>query len=193
MKSESRKRTARNKTGATDKDSAATNANHNDVDADYARLLLADAEALLGGDEALRAGNASVAAESVNPESGNTGSRKGTSAKANKVVSESTKQSSVSETTAAAVVLPMQCVLRDVIELKSQLSLQLQAEHAVQIDVSRVERIDASVMQLLLAFVRDRAQRARQVEWLGVNEVIMEAARILGLQSALQLPAMGAA
>jgi len=103
------------------------------------------------------------------------------------------KQSAVTDTIAATVVLPVQCVLRDAVELKSRLLPQLDAEDTVQIDVSKVERIDASVMQVLLAFVRDRTQRQRQVEWLGMNEVMMEAARLLGLNAELHLPAMEAA
>jgi len=186
MKSEPRKRAARNKTGATDKDLAATNVN--EADNDYARQLLADAEAMLSGDDGVsQASNAGVNANM------NSRSTKVASAKANEVVSESTKQSSVNETIAATVVLPAQCLMRDAVELKSRLLLQLEAEDTVQIDVSKVERIDASVMQVLLAFVRDRTQRKQQVEWRGTNEVIMEAARILGLHSVLHLPVTEAA
>jgi len=192
MKSDARKRTARNKTGATDKDPAAT-VNANEADAEYATQLLADAEALLAssGETSQSAPAQSAVTKSVVVE--DMSSKAKANAKANEVVSEPVNQSGVNETIAAIVVLPVQCLMRDAVDLKSQLLPQLDAEDTVQIDVSKVERIDASVMQVLLAFVRDRSQRQRQVEWLGMNDVIAEAARLLGLQSALNLSGMGAA
>jgi ABC-type transporter Mla MlaB component len=185
MKSEARKRTTRNKTGATDKDPGAA-INTSEADADYATQLLADAEALLssGSESPQPALEPSVVKGSVPVAQMNSSA----SAKANAVVSKPAKQSGVNETIAATVVLPVQCLMRDAVDLKLQLLPQLEAEDTVQIDVSKVERIDASVMQVLLAFVRDRTQRQRQVEWLGMNDVIAEAARLLGLQSVLQLP-----
>ena len=161
MKSEPRKRNTRNKSAATDKDSAATDPIVNDVDTDYARQLLADAEALLSGDDKAPTAATSTSA-SMSTESNNAASSTKTGAKASKAVSKSMNKSGVSETIAATVVLPSQCVMRDAVELKSRLLPQLEAEDTVQIDVSKVERIDASVIQVLLAFVRDRQRHGGQ-------------------------------
>lgn len=186
MKSEARKRTARNRTGADDKDPIATDINASEADTVYAKQLLADAEALLAGssEPSSPVTEAGVAVRDTNST---------VRAKANEVVNKSINQSGVDQAIAATVVLPAQCLMRDAVDLKSQLQPQLDAEDTVQIDVSKVERIDAAAMQVLLAFVRDRNQRARQVEWRGMNDVIAEAASMLGLQPVLHLPAMEAA
>lgn len=94
---------------------------------------------------------------------------------------------------AGAVVLPAQCLMRDVVDLKKQLVAKLDMTDAVKIDVKQLERIDAAALQLLLAFVSDRSRQQRAVEWLGINEVMMEATSMLGLESLLRLPVVGAA
>jgi len=185
MKSDVRKRTAHNKTGATDTDRRATSVS-SDADADYARQLLADAETLLStdGNESQSATNASVMTEM---QATNTQLSPQVNA-VNEVMDESVNQGS-HEAIAATVILPAQCIMRDAVELKLRLLPQLDAEDSVQIDVSKVERVDAATMQVLLAFVRDRAQRRRHVNWVGVGNAFTEAAQMLGLHSALQLPA----
>jgi ABC-type transporter Mla MlaB component len=59
----------------------------------------------------------------------------------------------------------------------------------VALEVGKVERVDTSTMQLLCAFVRDRAAQQRRVEWTGDTRVIRDAARLLGVESMLALPA----
>jgi ABC-type transporter Mla MlaB component len=91
------------------------------------------------------------------------------------------------------IVLPAQCTMRDALELKSQLLGCFDSADAVQIDVAKLERIDAAGMQVLLAFVLDRAKQDRNVEWCGINTVIRDAAKAMGLAAALRLPAEAAA
>ena len=90
----------------------------------------------------------------------------------------------------AVVVLPAQCVIRDAADLKQQLLKHLDATDAVQIDATNIERIDAAAMQVLVSFVLGRAKQQRNVEWCGINSVFSDAARTLGLDALLKLPAL---
>jgi ABC-type transporter Mla MlaB component len=86
------------------------------------------------------------------------------------------------------VVLASTCAVKDAAALKQSLCQHLQTEAEVSIDVSSVERIDTSTMQLLCAFVRDRAARQAKVEWVGDSRALREAARLLGVEAMLALP-----
>ena len=106
------------------------------------------------------------------------------------VTASATDASNEDDAPGLLVVLPAQCLMRDAVELKSQLLSRLDTADAVQIDVAKLERIDAAAMQVLVAFVIDRADQEHNVEWCGVNAVLREAAKVLGLESALRLPAL---
>jgi ABC-type transporter Mla MlaB component len=88
----------------------------------------------------------------------------------------------------AALVLAANCNVKDAAELKQSLCLHLDDAAPVALDVGKVERIDTSTMQLLCAFARDRAAHQRKVEWLGDAQIIREAARLLGVDTLLDLP-----
>lgn len=94
--------------------------------------------------------------------------------------------------TDASIQLPAQCVLRDAVDYRQHL-LEWAQINSVRVDVAAVERIDTAFMQVLLAFVRSRPRDSEPVVWLNVNSVFVEAARLLGLQSALAVPEIGAA
>lgn len=177
MKSETRKRTVRHKPGAQAEDPVATDVSTELADAAYAAQLLAAAENLAAQPAAV-AGDA----DDTQPINGS----------ASEMSKPATKEKT-GNATADAVVLPAQCLLRDAVDLRQQLLPRVDAPEAVRIDVSHVERIDAATMQVLLAFVRDRAQQHHDVEWLGMNAAMLDAAAALGLASLLKLPAMGAA
>ena len=87
------------------------------------------------------------------------------------------------------VELPAHCTLRDAVALQAKLAACIDAEQAVPVDARAVERIDTAAFQVLLAFVRERAARARAVEWLGLNDTFVESARLLGLHAHLNIPA----
>lgn len=89
---------------------------------------------------------------------------------------------------AASLCLPAQCVLREAVEYRLQL-LTLLPVNKVTLDVAAVERVDAAFLQTLLAFVRSRPQGSEPVQWLNVNSVFVEAARLLGVQAVLAIPA----
>ena len=87
------------------------------------------------------------------------------------------------------IVLASNCSVKDAAELKQSLCAHLEESATVALNVGSVERVDTSTMQLLCAFVRDRAAQQRKVEWAGDTRVIRDAARLLGVESMLALPA----
>jgi ABC-type transporter Mla MlaB component len=91
------------------------------------------------------------------------------------------------------IVLASNCNVKDSAELKQSLCHYVDDSAPVALDVGKVERIDTSTVQLLCAFVRDRAKQQRQVMWLGDSRIIRDAARLLGVETLLALPAQGGA
>ncbi len=90
------------------------------------------------------------------------------------------------------IVLASNCNVKDAAELKQSLCFHLDDSAAITLEVSKVERIDTSTMQLLCAFVRDRVAQQRKVEWVGDSPILRDAARLLGVESLLCMPASGA-
>lgn len=86
------------------------------------------------------------------------------------------------------LVLASHCGMKDAAALKQSLCEALAQDGPVQLDVSAVERVDTATMQLLCAFVRDRAEQQRETRWLGDSSAIREAARLLGITNLLSLP-----
>jgi ABC-type transporter Mla MlaB component len=83
------------------------------------------------------------------------------------------------------IALASNCNVKDAAELKQSLCFHLESDAPVVLDIGSVERIDTSTIQLLCAFVRDRAAQQRQVEWLGNARVLRDAARLLGVDGLL--------
>jgi ABC-type transporter Mla MlaB component len=86
------------------------------------------------------------------------------------------------------IVLASNCTVKDAAELKQSLCLHLDAVEPVTVDISGVQRVDTSTMQVLGAFVRDRSAQQRKVEWLGDASLLRDAARLLGIEQMLSLP-----
>ncbi|HEY8537246.1 MAG TPA: STAS domain-containing protein [Steroidobacteraceae bacterium] len=86
------------------------------------------------------------------------------------------------------IVLSSICTVKDAEALKGEL-LRYVDEPSVAIDAGNLERIDTAAMQLLCAFVRDRADRNLRVSWHGTPQPLFEAARLLGVGSMLALSA----
>jgi ABC-type transporter Mla MlaB component len=85
------------------------------------------------------------------------------------------------------VSLPAICTVRDCAALKVELLPLFDHESVVTIDMRAVERIDTSMLQLLLAFVRDRKEASRVTKWIGDPECINEAVNILGMADVLNM------
>ena len=90
------------------------------------------------------------------------------------------------------ILLASNCNVKDAAELKQSLCFNLEHATPVALDVGSVERIDTSTLQLLCAFVRDRAVHQRKVEWRGDTRVFREAARLLGVEALLDLQGVAA-
>jgi phospholipid transport system transporter-binding protein len=95
------------------------------------------------------------------------------------------------ETPAAAptsLTLAAECLVIDASSLKASLSSLLDQPKPVTVDASGLQRIDTAALQVITAFVRERADRGHPVEWQGAAPVLVTAAQLLGLTSLLKLP-----
>lgn len=86
------------------------------------------------------------------------------------------------------ITLEANCSLRDAAALKNSLAAAVEISDRVVLDAASVERVDTATMQLLCAFVRERAANNRSVVWHEVSAALSEAAQLLGVQSLLGLP-----
>jgi ABC-type transporter Mla MlaB component len=89
---------------------------------------------------------------------------------------------------ARTVALPADFRLAGLDEVKTCLVEAFDAP-AVQLDGAAVERVDTAALQLLVAFRREASARGQSPTWLGVSAAIHDAAGVLGLAKALELPA----
>ena len=86
------------------------------------------------------------------------------------------------------VALASNSTVKDAAALKDSLLRVLDEQSSVAIEAKSVERIDTAIIQLLCAFVRDRAARNLAVTWRGTPQPLLDAARLLGVGSLLALP-----
>lgn len=84
--------------------------------------------------------------------------------------------------------LSSNCTVKDAGILRGELLQMLDEPGSVAIDAKSVERVDTATMQLLCAFVRDRANRNLGVTWTATPRPLLDAARLLGIASMLALP-----
>jgi anti-anti-sigma regulatory factor len=84
--------------------------------------------------------------------------------------------------------LASHCTVKDAAALKAQLLTVAEVDADLTVDVSAVERIDTSTMQLLCALVHDRALRIQRVVFKGESQSWREAVRLLGVAQCLGLP-----
>ena len=104
-------------------------------------------------------------------------------APAGKVLSDSSDGSAV-----PVVSLFSNSTVKDAAALKDTLLQVLDEPGSVAIDAKSVERIDTAVVQVLCAFVRDRAARNLTVTWRGTPQPLLDASRLLGVGALLALP-----
>jgi ABC-type transporter Mla MlaB component len=85
--------------------------------------------------------------------------------------------------------LAAECTVADAASLKESLAALLDQPLPVTLDVTALQRIDTAGLQVISAFIRERAGNGRPVEWRGTAPVLTNAAQLLGLTSLLGLPA----
>jgi ABC-type transporter Mla MlaB component len=93
------------------------------------------------------------------------------------------------EPASSTLALAAECTVSGALSLKERLAGLLDEPQAVTLDISALQRIDTAGMQVITAFVRERADHGRPVEWRGTAPVLATAAHLLGLTSLLKLPA----
>jgi ABC-type transporter Mla MlaB component len=93
------------------------------------------------------------------------------------------------EAVSSAFALSAECMVPQAASLKKRLAPLLEEPLPVTLDINALQRIDTAGLQVITAFVRERAARGRVVEWQGTAPVLATAARLLGLTSLLKLPA----
>ena len=89
---------------------------------------------------------------------------------------------------AGSLTLAVECTVAEADALKSELARRLDESGPVTVDVSALQRIDTAGLQLLAAFVRDRRNAGRTVDWRGRASALEAAAGLLGLNDMLELP-----
>jgi ABC-type transporter Mla MlaB component len=97
------------------------------------------------------------------------------------------------ETSESVISLFSNSTVKDAAALKGTLEQVLDTPGSVTIDAKSVERIDTAIIQVLCAFVRDRAERNLAIEWRGTPQPLLDAARLLGVGALLALPSQAEA
>jgi ABC-type transporter Mla MlaB component len=86
---------------------------------------------------------------------------------------------------AVCIALPAHCTVKDAAAFKLDLCAMAEQNADVSIELTAVERIDTATIQLLCAFVRDRAARNQKVIFKGESNSWREAVRLLGVAELL--------
>jgi ABC-type transporter Mla MlaB component len=90
---------------------------------------------------------------------------------------------------ATTLALPAACTVGDANSLKENLAALLEEPLPVTLDITALQRIDTAGLQVIAAFIRERVGHGRSVQWQGTTPIMTTAAQLLGLTSALGLPA----
>lgn len=103
---------------------------------------------------------------------------------------EVSEEIAATETVRADTVVAMasNCTVKDAVAMKGSLCAVADADGPVVIDAGAVERIDTAVLQLLVAFVRERLGKDREVTWRAPSAALLDSARLLGVSDLLTLP-----
>lgn len=94
----------------------------------------------------------------------------------------------VKEPASNTLALAAECTVSDAASLKERLAGLLDEPQPVTLDVTALQRIDTAGLQVLTAFVLERAAHSRPVEWQGTAPVLATAAQLLGLTFIFKLP-----
>ncbi|CAK0775176.1 putative STAS domain-containing protein [Gammaproteobacteria bacterium] len=76
-------------------------------------------------------------------------------------------------------------VIQEVMSLFDTLKQILIRESVLQLEISRLERVDGAGVQLLCALVKEANTVGARIEWVGHSDALQESARRMGLASFL--------
>ena len=85
--------------------------------------------------------------------------------------------------------LEAECLVAGASTLKESLAGLIDEPLPITLDITALQRIDTAGLQVLTAFVRERADHGRAIEWRGTAPALTAVAQLLGLTSVLGLPA----
>jgi anti-anti-sigma regulatory factor len=74
--------------------------------------------------------------------------------------------------------------------LHSQMVTAMAQAQPITLDVTRVERIDGSTLQLFVALFRAADENKLAIHWHGATTMVRDAARLLGVEQYLKLDNM---
>ena len=73
-------------------------------------------------------------------------------------------------------------------ELYQHLEKALEQQHVVEIDAKEVERVDAAILQVFLAFIKHAEQVGLSVTWKSMSGSMFNSIKLLGLVDELKAP-----
>lgn len=100
-------------------------------------------------------------------------------------VAKSTTSQKSPDTGLAPVVLDNQLGIKNIAELKEQLTVAYNADSTVVVDAGRVESIDTAALQLLIAFANSARKQSRTVEWKQPSGAFQEMADLVDLSQCM--------
>ncbi|WP_348674708.1 STAS domain-containing protein [uncultured Abyssibacter sp.] len=80
--------------------------------------------------------------------------------------------------------------IREIATLHAQLMDARNSEQPVTLDGQDIVRVDTPGLQLIASFVTERKRFGRQTDWSAASEVLVDGARLLGLESVLALDSL---
>ena len=83
--------------------------------------------------------------------------------------------------------LPVELIINSVSELKKNLLDLLEHHETVELDISKVSRVDTASIQLLCSLQKNLAETHQQIIWHGSSPALFAAAKTIGVQDFLAL------
>jgi anti-anti-sigma regulatory factor len=94
-----------------------------------------------------------------------------------------TRKTSDSPTQSQVVVVPADCTVRNIGDLRARLGAVSHSVRNVTLDLRHLQRFDGATLQLIAAFTRDHAARGTNLLTCGTPAAWDEAAALLGLSA----------
>ncbi len=105
----------------------------------------------------------------------------------NEIVAAQTVKEAEPRSTEATIVLDTSVCISNIIETRDLLLVYQDGYKKISLDISHVEMIDTSGLQLLTSFINYLRQNSVEIAWIGESKVIRETAGLLGLTRHLKL------
>jgi len=77
--------------------------------------------------------------------------------------------------------------IANVADMYTHVLSSLAEGHAIQFNVSKIERIDTAAIQMLYAFSKEAGKQGHLLLWEGASEAFVRSAKILGLATLMNM------